>query len=554
MKKIISILLALSMLTLTVASVCAAELPFSDVKKSDWFYNDVKTAYESGVINGKSATEYKPSDNMTYAEAIKLAACMHMLAADGEIDFKPSEPWYKTYVDYCTENKIISKEYEYNKNASRSGYMTIFANCLPDNLLKEINAVADGSIPDVPSSAAYADAVYKLYRAGIVTGVDADHNCNPNANIKRSEVAAILTRMNDKDTRVEFSMGETENNNKDNDSGKDNDKDNNTEKQETVKPLSARLAPTEAVLMDGDNAEFIVTVSGGKAPYTYNWKVSVVASGAARSKAGGKESYYLTDDAVSDFPKAAYGDGTISFFVTKSFFGKYKSISCEVKDAEGTTVATSECTLKYGGNAELLNDLTEDNVLMYVEGKTWIDGRGLVVNGRIISGNIKTGDAVKIVNSDGKPITATIDGIEMFRKSLDEAKKNDNVGLLLGGLGNDKDTVLEKVEQGAAVCGYNDKYVITDVIYGIFTPNDGVDLSSALKNDNSVNIYYGNASDRNAFVYDSVYDENDNFIIDLELSDTLGVWYIGQNIKIRKDGKELGNLEITYIPDPWWLD
>lgn len=86
--------------------------------------------------------------------------------------------------------------------------MAIFANALPDEGLAAINNVPDDSIPDVPSSKAYATAVYKLYRAGILTGVDEAHNCNPLTNIKRSEVATILTRMMNEDKRVKFNMGE----------------------------------------------------------------------------------------------------------------------------------------------------------------------------------------------------------------------------------------------------------------------------------------------------------------------------------------------------------
>jgi len=45
-----------------------------------------------------------------------------------------------------------------------------------------------------------------MYRAGIVQGVDGAHNCNPNANIKRSEVATILTRMMNEGVRISFNM------------------------------------------------------------------------------------------------------------------------------------------------------------------------------------------------------------------------------------------------------------------------------------------------------------------------------------------------------------
>ena len=208
MKKVCSVLLIAVMLVAMVPAVLAADLPFTDVPATEWFYNDVKTAYETGLVNGKSATEYKPNDNMTYAEAIKLAACMNEYATKGEVTIQIGDPWYQSYVDYAKANGIITKEYAYNEKATRAGYMEIFANSLPAEKLQAKNTIADGSIPDVPMTASYAPSVYKLYRAGILTGVDEAHNCNPNANIKRSEVAAILTRMMNENTRKAFSMGE----------------------------------------------------------------------------------------------------------------------------------------------------------------------------------------------------------------------------------------------------------------------------------------------------------------------------------------------------------
>ena len=84
--------------------------------------------------------------------------------------------------------------------------MEIFANALPGEALGEINEVADGSIPDVPAGHAQAGAIYRLYRAGILQGVDAAHSCNPSSTIRRSEVAAILVRMMDSAKRIKFVM------------------------------------------------------------------------------------------------------------------------------------------------------------------------------------------------------------------------------------------------------------------------------------------------------------------------------------------------------------
>ena len=560
MKKIISLLLAVCMIMVTAFSVLAADLPFSDVKKSDWFYNDVKTAYESGVINGKSATEYKPSDNMTYAEAIKLAACMHMLAEEGEINFKASEPWYKTYVDYCKDNKIISKDYEYNKNASRSGYMTIFANCLPDSLLKEINFIEEDSIPDVPGSAAYAPAVYKLYRAGILTGVDEEHNCNPNANIQRSEVAAILTRMNDKSSRVKFTMGdpskvkEDDNNGKD-DTGKDdnNGKDDtgkDSETKETVIPLSAVLSPEEAVLQNNETASLIVSAKGGKAPYTYNWKTKVRTTGSSKKFAGSAFVSIEGDELTEDFPKATYDEGMISFKITKEFFNKYSVLRCEVTDAEGNTVTTNEATLKYGGSVDNYNDLTTDNLILHVEDKFWIEGRGPVVTGRIANGEVKIGDAVKIYKVNGNVLTATVAGIEMFHKTLDKADKGDNVGLNLGGLGNDKDTAMSKLERGDIIAGYNDKYIYTDYVEGTFKLENGsLDSGEAM--------YAYNVVDRAAVLYsetDEAFVKGEETHAALAFSNSTGIYYVGETISIRKEGLTLGTFTVEKIEYPWWLE
>jgi len=210
MKKVISILIAVCMLCSTVAFANDTNNPFTDVHKGAWYYVQIVKAAELGLINGKTATEFKPDDLLTYAEAIKLAACMNELYTTGKVTLVNGSPWYKTYLDYCIEHKIITKMYNYNDNATRAGYIEIFANALPDEAFDDINNVPDGSILDVDGHASYALYVYKLYRAGIVSGVDEEHNCNPDAFIKRSEVATILCRMMDESARVNFKMAEDE--------------------------------------------------------------------------------------------------------------------------------------------------------------------------------------------------------------------------------------------------------------------------------------------------------------------------------------------------------
>jgi hypothetical protein len=192
--------------TLTVTAASAKVFPFTDVPASAWYYNDVKTAWEQGLINGKSDATFAPNDDLTYAEAVKLAACMHQLYTTGSVTLTNGSPWYQSFVDYAKTSGIISKDYDWLGKASRAGYMEIFANALPGSALTALNSVPDGSVPDVPMTHLQAAAIYKLYRAGIVQGVNAAHSCDPGSDIKRNEVAAILTRMMNESTRVSFNM------------------------------------------------------------------------------------------------------------------------------------------------------------------------------------------------------------------------------------------------------------------------------------------------------------------------------------------------------------
>lgn len=176
---------------------------FSDVQAEDWFYGNVKAAYEYGLMVGDSATTFRPNGNVTLAETITLAARLHSQYYTGKSDFKDSTPWYKAYVDYAAENGILLVAYEdYDRAATRAEYAVILSAAFPDDALAKINQVPDNSIPDVKMDTTYGGAVYRMYRAGILMGNDNAGTFAPNSNIRRSEVAAIISRMADAGKRI----------------------------------------------------------------------------------------------------------------------------------------------------------------------------------------------------------------------------------------------------------------------------------------------------------------------------------------------------------------
>jgi elongation factor Tu len=83
--------------------------------------------------------------------------------------------------------------------------------------------------------------------------------------------------------------------------------------------------------------------------------------------------------------------------------------------------------------------------LMPIEDVFTITGRGTVVTGRAERGVLKPNEEVEIVGIREKPIKTTVTAIEMFRKTLDDARAGENVGLLLRGVKR------EDVERGMVV-------------------------------------------------------------------------------------------------------
>jgi elongation factor Tu len=81
---------------------------------------------------------------------------------------------------------------------------------------------------------------------------------------------------------------------------------------------------------------------------------------------------------------------------------------------------------------------TEKPFLMSVEDIFTITGRGTVATGRVERGKVKVGEEVEIVGLRPQAKRTVVTGIEMFRKTLDEAVAGDNVGVLLRGVEKDE--------------------------------------------------------------------------------------------------------------------
>lgn len=213
---------------------------FTDVPASSWYAEYVKIAYEYGIMDGVSSTSFEPDGNLTVASAIAIACRLHGLYYENDTNFSSGNPWYQPFVDYALENKIIDpkQKYAYDKPITRADFALFISNALSDSALQEINEIWAFDIPDVGTGSPYMDAVnaldyagiltsrnafqvyfmsviygdslgiddaysisdssiaiYRLYRAGVLTGNDEYGTFTPDADITRSAVAAIVSRV-----------------------------------------------------------------------------------------------------------------------------------------------------------------------------------------------------------------------------------------------------------------------------------------------------------------------------------------------------------------------
>lgn len=181
---------------------------FTDI--GSWYKDYVIEGYELGLFAGTSDTAFSPESSLTVGEAVKLAACIHSIYNSGSADFVQEDPWWRVYADYCLENGIINEDYnDYSNAISRGQFAVLFAAALPDDALTVMNNISDESIPDVRLSDACGEAVYKLYRAGVLTGSDSQGTFYPNTNLRRSEMAAIVIRMVNVTARKSVSIGQS---------------------------------------------------------------------------------------------------------------------------------------------------------------------------------------------------------------------------------------------------------------------------------------------------------------------------------------------------------
>ena len=170
---------------------------FTDVPASAWYAEYAGTAASAGLMNGTGSNRFSPSQTLSVAEVVTLAARLCAGEAGEAVPASGSgQPWYRGAYDYCVDSGLFTAAEvplsAMNSPATRFQMVDILDRAVPDSEKAAIHS--DVTVPDLAQSAPYGGVVYRWYRAGITQG-DQNGNFNGSSHITRAETAAILCRL-----------------------------------------------------------------------------------------------------------------------------------------------------------------------------------------------------------------------------------------------------------------------------------------------------------------------------------------------------------------------
>lgn len=180
---------------------------FADTAKSPYAAN-VKVCYEAALMSGESATWFNLNGTVTLAQTAAIAARFHSVYYSGStmlLDaFPKGKNWYDSSFDYLEKAGLLPSDWRKtpNKAATREQTLQLLVGMVAASDLPAINTVR--FIPDYNGK--YLAGILRFYNAGVLTGRDEYGTLAPNGAVKRSEMAAILSRIVCTDLRKKYTL------------------------------------------------------------------------------------------------------------------------------------------------------------------------------------------------------------------------------------------------------------------------------------------------------------------------------------------------------------
>ena len=156
--------------------------PFKDVKTTAWYFDPMIHLYESGIINGTSATTYAPNDTLTWTAALKL-----LLVSNGDLKAADATgaDWSKNTIAKAAELGLVAADLDGAKAISRLEFCQVAA---------KLNKLAESKTESKFTDCADG-YVMALVDAKVIDGMTAT-TFEPDASLTRAQIAKIIYQLN----------------------------------------------------------------------------------------------------------------------------------------------------------------------------------------------------------------------------------------------------------------------------------------------------------------------------------------------------------------------
>ncbi|MBQ9967319.1 MAG: S-layer homology domain-containing protein [Oscillospiraceae bacterium] len=176
------------------------EIKFTDVKSTDWFYDEVAYVYEEGIMNGTTTTTFSPNDTLTRGMVVtmlwRIAGEPAVSSADTFSDVSYGA-WYYSAVEWAAKNGIVNGvgngKFAPDNAITREQLAAILYRYTTEYEGSTVSGGSFAGFSDADKVSEYAETAMKwAVGAGIITG--SDGKLMPAGNATRAQAAAMFAR------------------------------------------------------------------------------------------------------------------------------------------------------------------------------------------------------------------------------------------------------------------------------------------------------------------------------------------------------------------------
>ena len=192
-KRVFSLLVSLAVVLSFAVPAFAAE--FTDVPAGSWYASGVSAVADGGIMTGTGNGRFSPSQTVSWAQAVTIAARLHAQNAGGSIaEAQEGERWYDPALSYAVDHKLLPSTCPEGAALLNPLTRKELAYLLAQTGFS-LGDVNNGALADVSSlSEEFTAAIETVAHGGVMSGKEGG-KFDPEGRATRAELAVTVARL-----------------------------------------------------------------------------------------------------------------------------------------------------------------------------------------------------------------------------------------------------------------------------------------------------------------------------------------------------------------------